>query len=74
VPVGTQNCGIPTAIGDTGFYVDYNDVDKTVTAIRMALVSEKGANARKRIIKLFKPEMREQELKKIVSDRLEHVK
>lgn len=34
VPVGTKHCGIPTAIGDTGFYVPYGDPGATAEAIR----------------------------------------
>jgi glycosyltransferase involved in cell wall biosynthesis len=53
VPVGTKYCGIPTAIGDTGFYVAYDDVDSTVEGINKALNSdfEKSEAARLRIKK-----------------------
>ncbi|MBN1274312.1 MAG: glycosyltransferase family 4 protein [Candidatus Aminicenantes bacterium] len=62
VPVGTRYCGIPTAIGDTGFYVPYGDVQATAEAVGKALKSQKGPEARERIIKNFPHERREKEL------------
>lgn len=66
IPVGTKQCGIPTAIGDTGFYVPYGDVDKTIKAIKKALNSspELGKKARKRIKERFPTERRKEELLK----------
>jgi len=46
VPVGTRYCGIPTAIGDTGFYVPYGDPKATAEAIKEALNADKGKEAR----------------------------
>lgn len=62
VPVGTRYCGIPTAIGNTGFYVPYGDVHSTVKAIQKALRSQNGQKARERIKKLFPVEKRENKL------------
>lgn len=62
VPVGTKYCGIPSAMGDTGFYVPYGDVNATVEAIRNALISDKGKEARERIRILFPWERRKKEL------------
>ncbi|MEM3700272.1 MAG: glycosyltransferase family 4 protein [Candidatus Bathyarchaeia archaeon] len=64
VPVGTKYCGIPNAIGDTGYYVSYGDAKATAEAIREALncVHEKGKAARVRIEKLFSLHKRESEL------------
>jgi len=45
VPVGTERGGIPTAIGDTGFYVPYGDEKATAEAIKKALKSDKGGEA-----------------------------
>lgn len=61
VPVGTKYCGIPTAIGNTGFYVEYGDSGATAEAIGMALASdaELGRNARERIKCLFPIKRRE---------------
>lgn len=62
VPVGTNYCGIPVAIGDTGFYVPYGDVETTVKAVKKALKSDKGKEARERIKKMFPLERRKGEL------------
>lgn len=59
VPVGTRKGGIPTAIGDTGFYVPYGDVPATVIAIRKAITSDRGRKARVRIKSFFSLEARE---------------
>jgi len=66
VPVGTNYCGIPTAIGDTGFYVPYGDPIATANAIKKALKSNKGKKARERIKNLFPIEKRERSLVKII--------
>lgn len=64
VPVGTRHGGIPTAIGDAGFYVPYGDVEHTAEAIRKALNADKERSeaARKRIKRLFPFREREKEL------------
>lgn len=67
VPVGTKRGGIPTAIGDTGFYVPYGDPKATARAIEEALRSEKGKEARERINKMFPIERREKEIVEIIS-------
>jgi len=67
VPVGTERGGIPTAIGDTGFYVPYGDPKATVGAIKDALRSNKGKEARERIKKMFPIERREKEIVDIIS-------
>lgn len=70
IPVGTKYCGIPRAIGDTGFYVKYGDVEDTVEGIKKALESDAqlGKKARKRIIYLFPKEKRENRLVKIIKE------
>jgi len=67
VPVGTRYCGIPTAIGDTGFYVPYGDPKATAEAIKEALNADKGKEARERIKKMFPVERREKELIGIIN-------
>ena len=67
VPVGTRYCGIPTAIGDTGFYVPYSDPKATAEAIKKALKSDKGKAARERIKSMFPIERRERKLIQIVN-------
>lgn len=64
IPVGTKYCGIPTAIGDTGFYVKYGDVGDTTKMIKKALNAKKrlGKIARERIKKLFPIKRRRKEL------------
>jgi len=59
VPVGTKVSGIPTAMGDTGFYVPVRDPKGAADAIRAALQSDKGKAARARIMSEFPVEKRE---------------
>ena len=73
VPVGTERGGIPTAIGDTGFYVPYDDPKATAEAIKKALVSEKGNEARERIKTMFPKERREKEIVDIISQVLKTI-
>jgi len=70
VPIGTEYCGIPVAIGDTGFYVPYRDVEATVEAIKKALKSNKGKEARERIKIMFPLERRKAELVAEIDDLL----
>jgi len=66
VPIGTNYCGIPTAIGDTGFYVPYGKPKTTAEAIKEALKSDKGKAARERIKMMFPMVRREKELIRII--------
>ena len=67
VPVGTKNCGIPTAIENTGFYVSYNDEKETAKAISNALKHQDlGKKARDRIKTNFPLTSRETKLLKII--------
>jgi len=68
VPVGTKICGIPTAIGDTGFYAEVGDLKTSIDAIKKALTSNNGAAARERIRTLFPHERREREIVQAVKD------
>jgi len=70
IPVGTKNCGIPTAIGNTGLYVPYGDVEATVHGIKRGLSSslKRGKAARERIKKLFPSQRREKELTSNIND------
>ncbi|MGB8218566.1 MAG: glycosyltransferase family 4 protein [Candidatus Methanoperedens sp.] len=68
VPVGTDVQGIRTAIGDTGFYVPYGDPEATANAIKEALMSDKGKEARERIKKIFPVERREKDLIEIIQN------
>lgn len=64
IPVGTRFGGIPTAIGNVGFYVPYGNVKATVMAIREALKcnDKKRKAARERIQKRFPLKVREERL------------
>ncbi|MGQ9507703.1 MAG: glycosyltransferase family 4 protein, partial [Candidatus Bathycorpusculaceae bacterium] len=64
IPVGTKHGGIPTAIGDVGFYVPYGNIEATVKAIREALNcnGKKGEAARERIKNHFPLKAREKKL------------
>lgn len=64
IPVGTRKCGIPRAIGNTGFYVPYGDVEATVEGIKRALNSnlKRRKDARERIKEMFPSQRREREL------------
>jgi len=72
VPVGTNVQGITTAIGDTGFYVNYNDVEGTANAIKQALISKKGKEARNRVITLFSKQLREKRLINILEEMMKY--
>jgi len=61
VPVGTHFGGIPTAIGTTGQYCRFGDVEDTCRAIRSAMRMT-GSAARTRIQEFFPIGRREREL------------
>jgi len=42
VPVVTKNGALPEVVGDTGFYVAYDDERDVAEGIKKALKSEKG--------------------------------
>lgn len=66
VPVGTDVQGVRTAIGDTGFYVNYGDVKATSEAIKKAFESNNGYNARERIKNQFPKDIREEKVIKLI--------
>ena len=66
VPVVTHNAALPEVVGDTGFYVPYGDPKATAEAIKKALNSNKGKEARERIENMFPIERREQDLIRII--------
>jgi glycosyltransferase involved in cell wall biosynthesis len=68
VPVVTRKGAIPEVVGDVGFYVEYGDDKGIASKIKEGLVSEKGAEVRKRIMSLFPLENRKNSLKKILND------
>jgi len=70
IPVGTKAGGIPTAIGETGFIVDYDDEQQTIDAIREGLrrPPADGMRARSRIASHFTLMQREESLKASIAD------
>ena len=68
VPIGSTVPGIKLGIGDTGFYVPYGNPETTAKAIKEALKSGKGKEARQRIENVFPIERREKELIQIVNE------
>jgi len=66
VPVVTNRAALPEVVDDTGFYVPYGDEKATAEAIKKALNSDKGKEARERIKKMFPIERREKELVEII--------
>lgn len=72
IPVVTDKGGLPETVGDTGFYVPYDDEKATAEAIKQALASpEKGKTARERIINLFSLKERGKQLVKIINELIE---
>lgn len=71
VPVVTRKYSLPEIVGDTGFYVPYNDPEATAEAIEKALRSDKGAKARERVQKYFSSKAREKKLIREISDLIE---
>jgi glycosyltransferase involved in cell wall biosynthesis len=65
VPVVTNRAALPEVVGDTGFYVPYGDPKATAEAIKKALNSNKGKEARERIKNMFPLEQRK---KKLISE------
>ncbi|MGA9119172.1 MAG: glycosyltransferase [Bacteroidota bacterium] len=72
IPVGTIAGGIPTAMGDTGYLVEYRDQEGLVTALRRALAAPPadGLKARRRILSEFTVERREKALCQVVESLL----
>lgn len=68
VPVATNNAALPEVVGKTGFYVPYGDPDATARAIKKALNSYNGKEARKQIINMYSIEKREQQLISLIRE------
>ncbi len=71
VPVGSRIPGIERAVGDTGFLVPVGDHQAAADAIRKALVSNKGKEARNRVRELFSLERRDKAIQDLVRELLE---
>ncbi|MBC8525484.1 MAG: glycosyltransferase [Candidatus Cloacimonetes bacterium] len=70
IPVGFNNGGIPIAIGDCGFIIKEQNIDKAVELIKKAMISDKslGEKARQRIMNNFSLEKRNKELFKLIME------
>jgi glycosyltransferase involved in cell wall biosynthesis len=68
IPVGTIAGGIPTAIGTTGYLVEYRDQQGLVDALKRAIEAPEsdGARARERIKSTFTVERREEGLRSAI--------
>ena len=68
IPIGSKINGVKTAMGDTGFYVDYGDEKATAEMIKkgLALEDNSGKRARERIQKLFPDKRRIEGLEKLI--------
>ena len=62
IPVVTNRTAIPEVVGNTGYYVEFNNPKDTAEKIKEALVSNKGRVARERIEKCYSIEKRKREL------------
>lgn len=71
VPVVTENGALAEIVGPTGFYVPYGDPVATAEAIKEALRSDKGKQARERIEGIFPMERLERELIMEIQELLE---
>lgn len=69
IPVGSRVAGIPTLIGDAGYYVPEEDPAATATAIRQAFDHGDAEAARSRIVSGFPLQRRERALRETI-DRL----
>ncbi|MBS3768052.1 MAG: glycosyltransferase family 4 protein [Candidatus Cloacimonetes bacterium] len=70
VPVVTSHGALPEVVGNTGFYVEYNNPEETAASIEKALNSSSGSAARQRIENHFSLSNREEQLIKIIKNLL----
>jgi len=70
IPVGSNVNGIPQAIGNTGYILNINNIEKAKKLILQAINSDKllGAKARERIIEKFDENKRKSLLETILND------
>jgi glycosyltransferase involved in cell wall biosynthesis len=71
VPVASRRGALPEVMGQSGFLVKYGDVKSTKEYIEKALASDKGGEARIRIMSDFPIEKRREGLIKIIEGSLE---
>jgi glycosyltransferase involved in cell wall biosynthesis len=68
VPVVTRKGALPEVVGDSGFYVEYGNVEETTKAIGEALGSELRKKARSRIETNFPLKRREERIREIIDN------
>jgi glycosyltransferase involved in cell wall biosynthesis len=68
IPVVTDRGAIPEVVGNTGYYVPYNDYKETVRCIRESLLCDNGLLARNRVSAQFSMKIRETKLIKVIND------
>jgi len=68
VPVATNRGALPEVVGDAGFCVEYGDVDGLTAAVRQALRSDRGADARRRVEERFALSHRLESLRSAVNE------
>jgi glycosyltransferase involved in cell wall biosynthesis len=66
VPVVTEAGSLPEVVGDTGFYAPKGQPEALARQIELALQSDRGISARKRIIERFSLENRQRALNEVI--------
>ncbi|MDD8017429.1 MAG: glycosyltransferase family 4 protein [Bacteroidota bacterium] len=65
-PVGTNVGGIPTAIGNTGSVINYDDLENAQKSITYGLQKDHCPDARERIMMQFSQQQREEKLRALI--------
>lgn len=69
IPIISDRGALSEVVGNTGFCVEYGEVDEIVKAIKKALVDNiNGANARKRVVEKFSLKTRREKIYKIIKE------
>ena len=73
IPVVSDRTALTEVVGPSGYYVPYGNVDKTVQAIKEALIDkQRGETARQRIKEKFSLEKRENSLTDLIKNVAHH--
>lgn len=72
IPVVTDRGSLPEVVGDTGYYVPVNDPVAAAEAFRTAIEAstDRGSEARQRIIERFRPADREKAIHQVMEELL----
>ncbi len=68
IPVVSEKGALPEVVGENGFYAPYGDEKATADAIKEALKSDTGKEARERVKKMYPIEKRESEMIKLIGE------